>query len=179
MNWLQFYLSQSVRRNVCTKVMCTTCGAREFRVGLLAATAREMKCDALTRLDLESAIVIGRALAGVMPDEIDLPYIHFEFEPAVRLVLTDIWAALGDAKADQVIEPALTGSWAGDLLVRMKQHHVALTEADRLRREEQDPARVEAQREENRRLKQQRHADRLARKHERDRNRRDHSGSKE
>ena len=32
MNWLQLYLSQSVRRNLCTKVMCTTCGVPSMTV---------------------------------------------------------------------------------------------------------------------------------------------------
>jgi hypothetical protein len=179
MNWLQPYLSESVRRNLCTKVVCTTCGAREFRTGLLAATAGEIKRDPLIRLDLESAIAIGRALGRVEFDDSDPPYIYFWFESAVRLVLTDIWVALGDAKAEQAIEPLLTGSWAGDLLLRMKQHHAALLEADRKRQEEQDPVHIGARRTEKRRLKQQRHADRLARKRDRDRVRRDHSAGEE
>jgi hypothetical protein len=58
-------------------------------------------------------------------------------------------------KAEQAIEPLLTGFLAGNLLLRMKQHHAAILEAERKRREEQDPMRVDARRAEKRRLKQQ------------------------
>lgn len=33
-NWLHAYLIESVRRNLCTKIHCTTCGAMEFRRGM-------------------------------------------------------------------------------------------------------------------------------------------------
>jgi hypothetical protein len=85
-----------------------------------------------------------------------------EFESAVRLILTDIWAMLGVTDAEQSIEPLLADSWAGALLARMKEHHAAILEATRRHMEDQDPARVEARRAEKRLIRQERHAARLA-----------------
>ena len=39
-NWLQAYLIESIDKRLCTSIYCTTCGAQEFRHGLLDAVAR-------------------------------------------------------------------------------------------------------------------------------------------
>jgi len=188
-NWLQHFLVQSIRRNLCTKVVCTTCGAREFRDGLRDALAEQLgqsKLESLTvdnlmeigralgdvqpdltdgQLKLESLTVkIGRALGDVQPDLTDALYAQVNFEPAVRLVITDIWNVLGDEMAGRVIAPLLTDSWAGGLLIRMKLHHAQRVQARRLWSEYEAPEQVRARREAKRKLKQARHAERLARK---------------
>ncbi len=165
MNWLESYLCDALKRNVCTKVGCTTCGAREFRKGLLVEAAKQMRLARLTRLNRVSAVVIAQALAAVNSCAV-IP--ADKFESAVRLILTDIWALLGEPNAERVIGPLLFGSWAGDLLMRMKLHHAAVMEAHKQFEEQNDPARVEARRAEKRRQRQRGHEERLARKRERD-----------
>ena len=126
MNWLEIYLFDCTQRNICTKVGCTTCGAREFRDGLLAGAAKQMRCLHLQRLAPDSAVVIAQALAGLgPPDGAPLD----KFESAVRLILTTIWTTLGAAIADQTIQPLLAGSWAGGLLARMKVHYSGRVDA--------------------------------------------------
>src|SRR6185312_8325590 len=100
MNWLEIYLFDCTQRDVCTKVGCTTCGAREFRDGLLAGAAKQMQRLHLRRLTPDSAAVIAQALAGIGPPDdgrID------RFESAVRSILTTIWTTLGEPIADQTI----------------------------------------------------------------------------
>lgn len=69
MNWLQGYLVDAIQRNVCTKVGCTTCGAREFRTGLLAQAAKQMQRVHLGRLNRDGAVVIARALNCLIPPD--------------------------------------------------------------------------------------------------------------
>jgi hypothetical protein len=121
-NWLEAYLLDCIQRNVCTKVGCTTCGAREFRTGLLAETAKQMHSLHLSRLTPASAAFIGQALAGVAPRD-GVP--DERLESAVRLILTDVWATLGESNAERTIAPLLSGSSCGDLLLRMQRHHAA------------------------------------------------------
>jgi hypothetical protein len=136
MNWLGIYLFDCIQRNVCTKIGCTTCGAREFRDGLLAGAARQMQRLHLRRLAPDSASVIAQALAGIGPPD-DAPV--DSFESAVRLILTTIWATLGEPIANETIEPLLAGSWAGGLLRQMKLHHSARMDARK--KEGYDPIR--------------------------------------
>jgi hypothetical protein len=49
-NWLEAYLMEAVRKELCTKILCTTCGALEFRQGVLSALSR--RHDDATDLDL-------------------------------------------------------------------------------------------------------------------------------
>lgn len=165
MNWLQGYLVDAIQRNVCTKVGCTTCGAREFRTGLLAQAAKQMQRVHLGRLNRDGAVVIARALNCLIPPD-TVPVERFE--AAVRLILTSIWAVLGEVDADRLIEPLLSESWAGDLLARMKRHYAAVVEERKRFEEEQDPVRVEARRAEKRRQRQVAHEERLATKRKRD-----------
>lgn len=122
MNWLEAYLIDCIQRNVCTRVGCTTCGAREFRAGLLAETARQMHFLHLRRLTPDGATFIGQALAGIAPRD-GMP--DDKLESAVRFILTDIWATLGESSAERTIAPLLSGSSSGDLLLRMQRHHAA------------------------------------------------------
>jgi hypothetical protein len=173
MNWLEQFLVQSIRQNLCTRVVCTTCGAREFRDRLRNALANQLgesKPDAATY----GLIEIARALANVQPDFADAFYTGTKFESAVRLIITDIWSALGDEEADRVIAPLLSDSWAADLLARMKHHHAQRIEAERRLLEYEDPEQVRARRGAKRKLKQAQHAERIARKQWRERNDQSH-----
>jgi hypothetical protein len=159
MNWLQQFLGNSIRQNLCTKVGCTTCGAREFRHGLRVALAGHLNQPISETFTVNDLAVVGRALASIQADTDQL-----KFEAAVRLVITDIWNLFGDEAADRIVAPLLGDSWAGGLLARMKLHHAHQTEARRRRLEDEDPARVKENRDAKRELRQLRHAQRLDKK---------------
>ena len=161
--WLEAYLAEAVRKKLCTKIHCTTCGALEFRRGVLDALSIATGRQPLQRLDRESVIEIAKALAEVSRNH-DTPG---AMEDAVRCLLVDLWS--GIPLLDRDIAALLTGSWAGDILHMMNEHHEA-READRRARDEfQSPAAVQKRREEKKLLNQEQHEKRLALKKGRDR----------
>jgi hypothetical protein len=86
----------------------------------------------------------------------------FRFEAAVRLVLFEIWYTVGESARERELEPILAGTWTGSVLERMKAHHRERMEEQRTFAESQDPERVRERRDEKRRLRQEKHAERLA-----------------
>jgi hypothetical protein len=161
--WLEAYLAEAVRKKLCTKIHCTTCGALEFRRGVLDALSIATGRQPLQRLDRESVIEIAKALAEVSQNH-DTPGAT---EDAVRCLLVDLWS--GIPLLDRDIAALLAGSWAGDILHMMNEHHEA-READRRARDEfQSPAAVQKRREEKKLLNQEQHEKRLALKKGRDR----------
>lgn len=86
-NWLEAYLAEAVRKRLCTKIHCTTCGAQEFRRGVLDALSIATGRQPLQLLDRESAIEIAKALAGVSRN-------HDPMEDAVRCLLVDLWSGI-------------------------------------------------------------------------------------
>ncbi len=162
-NWLQAYLVEAVRKKLCTTIYCTTCGAMDFRRGVLDALTGATSQPPRQHLDRETAIEIARALAGIKPDGNALR----PLDDAVRCILFDLWS--GIPLLDKEIEIFLAGSWAGSVLDRMKKHHEARQAACRAEAEFQASANVQKRREEKKRLKQEQHEKRLALKKERDR----------
>lgn len=160
-SWLQRYLEESVRRKLCTKIHCTTCGAMEFRKGLWE------QLRSATGLELGpmfgGASAMAHALARVQQGEAAAR----EFEKAVRLILFEIWPFLGVGEGDSELAVILRGSWAGSVLARMLEHAAAREAARRSHAEFE--AGAEKRREEKKRLKQEQHAARLTAKAERDR----------
>ena len=123
-NWLQAYLVESVRAEVCTQIYCTTCGNLEFREGLDSSLAEASGGELLFwRI---RALTIARALAHVhpVPGEPDL-------EAAARFILYEIWYTLGEVEAERELEAILEGTWAGEVLGRMKAHYRTRQEARR------------------------------------------------
>lgn len=164
-NWLQCFIVDAVSRAVCTEIHCTTCGATEFRQGLLAALALAGGRGSLERIDQGAARLLAVALreleaVGAAPPR---------FEKAVRFVLFEVWHALWDEAERHQLEADLAGTWAGGVLARMQAHHQARIEARRRHDEANDPERIRQSRQEKRRVKQEQHAQRLALKTERDR----------
>jgi len=159
--WLQVFLLDAVHRNLCTEIHCTTCGALEFRRGLLVALEAAMGGGHVSHYDNAAALAITRALACVDPETGKSQ----RFEAAVRTILFDVW----QVAAQHEVEAVLQGTWAGDVLAGMKTHHKAREEERRAFAESQDPVKVQKRREENRRLKQEKHRQRLAKKVEYDR----------
>ena len=117
--WLQLYLIESVRENRCTRVHCSTCGATQFRRGLLDALAKETGRGPMKHLDRAGANEVVRGFAAVAspaeaPDAV---------EEAVRCVLYDLWS--GVPMSVEELESLLAGTWSGEVLKRMKAHHAA------------------------------------------------------
>jgi len=162
-NWLQQFLNDAVERKLCTSVRCTTCGARDFRQRIERAWTSNAGSDEGDPLGLKKLKVLLAALARVEPRRSG----DRGFEEAVRLLLFETWR--GHPVLHGEIEDDLKGSWAGELLRRMQEHEAAVQEERRIRREYEDPANVQRRREENKRVRQERHRLRLEAKKERDR----------
>lgn len=162
-NWLHAYVADAVRRNICTRIRCTTCGAMDLRMGVLDELTQATGRSPRQKWDREVVIEIASALAHVTPIGSE----RHTLVPAVRCLLFDCWS--GMPLLDNDIEAVLTDSWAGDILRDMKKHHAAREVERRTRAEMQDPSNVQKRREERKRLKQEQHEQRLAAKKERDR----------
>lgn len=159
-NWLHAYLLDAVAQNVCTRIGCGTCGALKFRRGVLTALAGTTGNPG-TSLDPAHAVAVAQALADVTPELRD----RLALEPAVRCLLFDLWSVL--QTRDGELESLLDGTWAGNVLSKMKEHHRTRVAARHAHEERQAVA--AQQREEKKRLKLERHRERLAAKRERDR----------
>ncbi len=160
-NWLYSYLIESVQRNLCTRIYCTTCGAMEFREGVFHALAKATNRQSSPIHDRESTVGITQALADVRPSSSELG----KLEAAARCLVFDICNAIGEGEAARI----LGQSWGGDVLRRMQEHHRAEMAARRARDKYESPASAQERREEKRRIALERHQQRLALKVERDR----------
>src|SRR5664280_909109 len=63
--WLDQYLNEAVGKKLCTKIHCTTCGAMEFRKGVLSALANATGKPVREHFDREGNIQIAAALSKV------------------------------------------------------------------------------------------------------------------
>src|SRR5271157_4294421 len=115
-SWLQAYVADAVARKVCVTIHCTTCGAQEFRRGLLQQLAVHGGEPGSRRLSANLARVLVLALAKVQPIRQ-----HGErWEEAVRCVLFDVWSESDPVTFRAELIPMLAGTWAGDVLNRME-----------------------------------------------------------
>ena len=167
-NWLHSYLLESVRRNLCVRIFCTTCGATEFRFGVLKALAQYAGHLPSQHLDYSSALEISKALSEVEPGERG----GWRIEEATRCLLFDLAHIIREAELVRILDK----NWAGSVLHSMQQHYKERQAATRARQEYEDPVNIHKRREEKKRLKQERHQQRLALKKERDRIRREKHG---
>ena len=167
-NWLQAYLIESIDKRLCTRIYCTTCGAQEFRHGLLDAVARATDQPRPPHLDGKSADAIAEALARVEPVQSRTGPDHKVIDPrrykeTVRLVIFDLWAILTP------LDSILGNTWAGNVLESMRSHERSVQSYRDSRIEHESPERVAERREEKRRQRRGPHEQRLALKKERDR----------
>lgn len=162
-SWLQHFLEDAVRRKLCTRIHCTTCGAMEFRKGLLHELQKASGLSPSTALPTETGLTIARALAQVRRPDTN----EAEVNAAVRLVLFEIWSTLKPWGADTDLDEILQRTWAGSILAGMRAHAAGRDAARRAHAESE--AGAEKRREEKKRLKQEQHAKRLTAKVERDR----------
>jgi len=163
-NWLHSHLVQVVRAGLCTKILCTTCGAVEFRRGLLDSLAKATGKTVPRVLDQEFAADMLCALAKVRPDTSEE---RDGLAEPVQCILFDLWR--GGVEVEPFMAAQLSDSWAGEVLARMKAHYDATLRARRALEEFNDPVNVQKRRNEAKLLRQQRHAIRLENKKERDR----------
>lgn len=160
-NWLHSYLIDSVQRNLCTRIYCTTCGAMEFRQGVFHALAKATNQQSSPLHDRESTVGITQALANVRPSSSDVG----RLEAAARCLVFDICHAIGEVEAASI----LGDSWGGNVLRRMQEHHRAELAARRARDEYENSASARKRHEEKKRIAKEAHQQRLALKKERDR----------
>lgn len=179
--WLGDYLDEAVARKLCVRVGCTTCGAMEFRHGLYTCAAAAIGVAPLSSLSGHNDIAyervrqaqsdgrirseLARQLALLDPD----PARRRNWLDAVRLILCELWRAAGDAAAEREYQPIIEGTWSGSILRAMQEHSRRRDEERRQFGSFNSPESVRARREAKRGLKQQAHAERLARRKERDR----------
>jgi hypothetical protein len=163
--WLHQYLLDAVSMHLCTKIHCTTCGAREFRDGLMVALANKSDRSRVALFDLDTARMTATGLTRVVPTEGR----SAELEQAIRLILFEIWRTIGAELAEREVEPILVGTWCGAVLAHMKAHHRAREEARHAFAESQAAALIQQRRDEKQRIRQKKHAERLLRKKESDR----------
>lgn len=158
--WLHRYVQDAVRRKLCTKVYCTTCGSTEFRDGWRAALAWASRYCANDRV--ERARVLAAGLARVQPESQEQ---EGRVEDAVRLLLFKM------RSEGSLMIPAcreiLNGSWAGRVLVRMEEHYRA--DRDRAAKAVLSQEELQAAAAKRRKEREERHRARLAAKVEKDR----------
>jgi len=164
-DWLQEYLEEAVRRHLCTKIGCTTCGAAEFRDGLSARLREHSEQKEWPVFNQEHGVALLKALAQVTP--VGDSRERTDFEKATRCVLFDLSQSfvLTSSEGDLMLE----GSWAGEVLKRMRAHYESRLAAQQRHEELNDPVGAQKRRDEKKRLRREKHEMRLALKKERDR----------
>lgn len=162
MNWLRAFLDDAVRRRLCCRIGCTTCGAMDFRRGVVRAASAATGAPDAWPMQGPTAKAIATALGQMESPGRPVPY---DFVYAVRLLICDLDWVLG---RDELRE-ALGASWASGKLVEMEHHHAEREAARRAYEMQNDPAIRERNRESKRRARAEKHATRLAVKAERDR----------
>jgi len=163
--WLEVFLRDSIGAKLCTEIHCTTCGAIEFRRGLLAALAAATGQQPILRIDRQVALSLCRALSHLPAATAE----QGDFDTAVRLILFELWSSVGEAVTLEELERILEGTWAGSVLDGMKAHHRERQLARQAHEALNDPVRVQERRDARRRITEARVAERLALKKERDR----------
>jgi ADP-ribosylglycohydrolase len=161
--WLLDFLIEAKSRRLCTKVNCTTCGAREFRNRLRAVTAQALVDSEPQALDQYYWTFLAKSLAEVNPDQ----RARARLIEGVRLIICDLRVRFFAAPGRRRLHKLLDGSWAGEVLASMEAHQ----EMIRLRRlEHQERLERLQERNERRSLEHAvRQHERIERKRTRDR----------
>ncbi len=159
-SWLGLYLRDAVCRRLCAGIHCTTCGAQDFRRGVLRALATVSDEVPASRRDSTRAARVALALASVEPDDADI----VRMLEATRCLVYDVCNLLGEP----TVEGLLGRSWAGEVLRGMQAHERAVRGARRAREEYEGPEATLRRRGERKRLAHERHQHRLLLKQERD-----------
>jgi len=157
-NYLQAFFQLAIRKNLCTRIYCTTCGAMEFRKGALKALSTSHTASLPNELSVDDALAIAKALSEVRPVDQE----SYKWVAAARCLLFDLCAVAGEEPVEQILE----GSWGGGVLRSMREHSRRRRE-ERATRQEMERTAV-MRREETARARQEQHRQRLAEKVRRD-----------
>jgi len=113
-NWIKSFLEKSVEKRWCTKYLCTTCGANDFRT-CLWETADKYNKISLNSSDTAVA-TICKELYALSYD--DIAQIN---KSALRLIFTEIYER-NYSISDKSIKEILKDSPAGNYLKSMEEH---------------------------------------------------------
>jgi len=163
--WLLDFLRQATARNLCTKIGCTTCGARDLGLELTAETHRVYsKPDGLPH-PAEPALFLSKCLSRLDPpwEERDL------LRRPVMWILYDLERVFAQSEDNLSLDNMLGDSWAGEILAGMRAHHRMVCQQQLDYQRSQNPEFIRAERARKRALRAQRHAERLEKKKECDR----------
>lgn len=170
--WLNDFLEEAYRNNLCTKINCTTCGAKDFRINLCTKTANVVGIDMPGQKIIYTQVIrnesvlreLVRQLSLLNPDNNS----KVRIIDAVRLILYEVWNIAGEHDADVLYWPLLGNSWASEVLATMKEHSKRLVEERGKRAAFESPEATKERRDKRKRLKQIKHAERLEIKKKRD-----------
>lgn len=115
--WLQSLLRQAIDEHWCTRINCTTCGSDQLRAAL----------DPYLRTSADAKLVVG----GLSECEPPSAHVH-AFEEAVRWVLYAVWVRFGEH-----FDSDMNGTYAGQVLTRMREHHAHRMNARRIHEQRQ------------------------------------------
>ncbi|MFO1078034.1 MAG: hypothetical protein U1E73_09980 [Planctomycetota bacterium] len=145
MNWLHAFLERRLREVFCGRIQCTTCGGITLWLSLQDAAQAECRRRGLDAADLGPVILSGlRELRPARGDEEQWGAATV----AVLLRLRPKWRASDFA-----------GTWVGDLLAERRKIDAEAALKRQRRAEYESPKAVEARREEDRRRRQEAHAE--------------------
>ena len=162
-NWLQTYLIECIGKDdLCIEPFCTTCGALEFRRGVLGALEKVTGQRPNGKLDADRARSILLALKNVNP----IAGKQSRIDDALYILLTDLRSVIGAGEMIRILGDAET--WAGREFHDLRDSEKARNDAARARVEYFSPANVQKRRDEKKRVRQEKHQQRLALKKERD-----------
>lgn len=159
-HWLAVFLDEAIRKNLCIKIHCTTCGTQEFRNSLLKAYATSSGRTDLEYMNTETAQSLARELKEFNPPA----EANYKYEPVLRFIIYDLWQVLMGT-----VKGYLGESFAGHVYEKMDVHYRIRLDEQRHHAEMNDPLKAQERREEKKRLSQEKHQERLEKKKERDR----------
>ncbi len=116
-NWLQAYLERAVNRGLCTKMVCTTCGAMDFRNGAVKQFLGPNATKPLWQWEIgdKERIALDLSLVSVRTIEASqLP----RFRSAVMCLLYDLCYPCVIPSVKKILD----ASYAGEILQQMEDH---------------------------------------------------------
>jgi hypothetical protein len=121
--WLQHLLELSISEGWCMRINCGTCASEQLRqaLGLLNQSSSSQPRFLPMTAEIAEVIVDGLKVCKPSTD------INCQFEEGARWVLYEVWRNFGDRYF-----PKLNGTWANEVLVRMRSHYQQRQEARRI-----------------------------------------------
>jgi hypothetical protein len=161
-DWLGPIIRKAKRKHRCSKMGCTTCGARGFRTSIEQAVLQRHGDPNAVFASFECQRVLIDGLRTMQPlDDPDHEDKH-KYEQAVQFIITEmVWMS----GFDSALDTELSGTWAGSVLQGIRDHaqwrrdHRATVAANEQRRASDAVKR--------RQLRQEAHAQRLIEQAER------------